>query len=385
MDERALERLLQSVITSCLAVPSILGSLGCGGSTTPATGADAAVSDAAHGDGAPTNDDSGGCGQVACGGCSCGPGCLQTTVCVDGAPQFGCDCDAGIDAGLSCMPDRTSCNFYLPFDCLDGSVPPDGGMDTPVQCQALCGAPQVNDCYPVTASGGVTVLACACGLSAGRRPEGFRLRRAGRARRQVGPVGTYFASVAQLEAASVGAFHTLAAELAAHGAPAHLPAAARRAARDEVRHARVMGKLARTHGAVVPRPVKRAAHTRALEAIAIENAVEGCVRETFGALTATLQARCASDPRVREAMQRIAADETRHASLGWAVAAWAHSRLDAPARARVEAARAAAVANLRAEMRAEPPGELVKAAGVPSARQAQRMIDEMDRVLWKAA
>jgi hypothetical protein len=36
-------------------------------------------------------------------------------------------------------------------------------------------------------------------------------------------------------------------------------------------------------------------------------------------------------------------------------------------------------------MRAEPADELVQTAGVPSARQVQQMIAEMDRVLWRAA
>jgi hypothetical protein len=385
MDERTLQRLLHRVLVNCLAAPTLLGSLGCGGSTgAPQNGTDASVhpdGGQADANGADANADTGGCGPVICGGCggACGPGCLETTVCVDGAPQYACDCDAGLDAGLSCSPDRTSCSFYLPFDCLDAGPPPDGGADTPAQCQALCGAPQVNACYPVMASGGVTVLACVCGLSAGRRPEGFRFRRT---QRRCGAVGAYFATLAQLEAASVRAFRTLAAELVANGAPAHLPAAAERAARDEVRHARTMGRFARRHGAKVPRLRPRTARARSLEAVAIENAVEGCVRETFGALNAVLQARTAGDARVREAMERIAADEIRHASLGWAVASWARSRLDAGAGARVDAARRAAVLQLREEMRVEPPDELVRAAGVPRAREARRMIAELERVLW---
>jgi hypothetical protein len=151
-----------------------------------------------------------------------------------------------------------------------------------------------------------------------------------------------------------------------------------------VRHARTMARFARRYGAVVPRLKRRPARARSLEEVAVENAIEGCVRETFGALSATLQARSAGDPRVREAMRRIAADETRHASLGWAVASWAHSRLDAAARARVETARASAVVDLRAEMHANPPEELVRIAGAPRAREAQRMIAEMERELWGA-
>ena len=63
----------------------------------------------------------------------------------------------------------------------------------------------------------------------------------------------------------------------------------------------------------------------------------------------------------------------------------ARSRLDAAARARVDAARPAAVVELSAEMQAEPAEDLVRTAGVPSARQAQRMIAEMERELWSAA
>jgi hypothetical protein len=57
---------------------------------------------------------------------------------------------------------------------------------------------------------------------------------------------------------------------------------------------------------------------RSLEELAVENAVEGCVRETYGALTAIWQARTAKDPSVAAAVRRIARDETRHAALSWA-------------------------------------------------------------------
>ncbi len=68
---------------------------------------------------------------------------------------------------------------------------------------------------------------------------------------------------------------------------------------------------------------------RSLEALAVENAVEGCVRETMGALFAMHQAASAADPHVRATMVSIAPDETRHAALGWAVAEWALDSLRA--------------------------------------------------------
>jgi hypothetical protein len=386
MNELVLERLFRRVLLTALA-PSLLGTMGCGEATGPGTGSDASMpSDAGTRDvrALPETgpDATGSCAPMACGGCgsSCGPGCLPTTECVDGKFQYGCNCDAGIDAGLTCEPDRTQCTFYLPLGCVDGSVPLDASTaPSAAECQALCGASQITACFPVEASGGATVLECACALSTGRRPAGFR---PGRARRG-GAVGQYFANMAQLEAASVGAFRVLAAELAAHGAPAHLRVAAKRAAQDEVRHARVMRGLARKNGTTVPRGKPIAVRPRSLEAIAVENAVEGCVRETFGALLATLQARLAKDADVRDVMVGIATDETRHASLGWSVAAWALPRLDEAGRARVAAARAAAVEELLAEVQKEPAEEL-RVVGLPSAAQARQLMVEMRRALWAA-
>lgn len=212
----------------------------------------------------------------------------------------------------------------------------------------------------------------------GRRPAAFALTQPAAA----SELGRLFATAAQLESASVHAFDILAEELHALGAPEALVAAARRAAADEVRHARVTTRLARRFGAdpdaavVAPRP------RRALEEVAIENAVEGCVRETFGALVATWQGCAAGDRAVRRAMARIAIDETRHAELAWAVDGWARSRLDLAARARLREARRAAVAALRARGDIEPSPALVATAGVPTAKRARYFVDATAAALW---
>ena len=104
---------------------------------------------------------------------------------------------------------------------------------------------------------------------------------------------------------------------------------------------------------------------RSLAAVAVENAVEGCVRETFGALTASWQAAHARDPHIARTMARIARDETRHAALAWAIARWVEPRLDARARRRIVAARRRAVRTLRRQARAAVPATLVRQAGVP--------------------
>src|SRR5580658_1383630 len=97
------------------------------------------------------------------------------------------------------------------------------------------------------------------------------------------PTRSRASEAAYLEAASVRAFDWLEDELSAHGAPERLQARARRAARDEVRHARVIRSFAERAGARVPSLRVKAARARSLEAMAVENAVEGCVNETLGA------------------------------------------------------------------------------------------------------
>ena len=87
---------------------------------------------------------------------------------------------------------------------------------------------------------------------------------------------------------------------------------------------------------------------RSLVEIARENAVEGCVRETAGAVVAARDAGRFEDPRLREIFAAIAVDERRHANLAWAVDDWARPRLTAAERRDVDAARAAAIRALAA-------------------------------------
>ena len=72
--------------------------------------------------------------------------------------------------------------------------------------------------------------------------------------------------------------------------------------------------------------------------VPLENAIEGCVRETYGAVVNLVEARASSDPVVRKAMRSIADDECRHAELAWAVAAWLRPRLTREERDAIERA-----------------------------------------------
>lgn len=190
----------------------------------------------------------------------------------------------------------------------------------------------------------IPVLMCSMGRMcvAGRRPVGMAAPR-----EESGSVrARWLATVAHLEAASIDAFRLLRRDLAAHGAPRALLRAASRAARDERRHARRMSALARRSGAAIEAPRTAPSPTPDLESLASHNAVEGCVRETFGALVARYQATHAQDHEVAAALARIAAEEARHAALAFRIDAWARRRLDRAARARVDEARRRAAEEL---------------------------------------
>jgi hypothetical protein len=220
------------------------------------------------------------------------------------------------------------------------------------------------------------------GCVIGRRPVGLREQRltAG-----CGALGQHFASAAQLEAASVPAFLRLAAELKLHGAGRALRRRALNSAQDEVRHARTTAALAHRFGGVASAPQIDDAPLRSLIEVAMENAAEGCVRETFGALVGHHQAAAARDRHIRRAMEVIARDETRHAELAWDVARWAERKLSAGERAQVREKRAEAIETLRRELREPVAPELVEAAGWPTPQAAEAMVESMDAQLWRAA
>ena len=203
----------------------------------------------------------------------------------------------------------------------------------------------------------------------GRRPEGLVFAAAPTAGRS--SVGAELALMAELEAASVPAFERLARELAAHGAPALLVERANTAARDEVRHARAMGQLAVQHGATVGTPSHAELTVRELLPLAIENAIEGCVREAYGALVASYQAERAA-PALRGTFQRLAKDERAHAALAEDVDCWLAEHLDEHGRAHVANARAMARAELRCSLENAVGCETL---GLPDRQAAVRLFD----------
>ena len=283
----------------------------------------------------------------------------------------------------------------------DAGALSEAGADAaaPVDCAALCrgaasycGKSEVTSCAIETFGAATMTVRCELADYNACLPSGAVCgRRAPRASEptmivQGGPLDApgWFAAAAALEAESIAAFRLLASELTGHGAPPGLVQRARSAARDEVRHARTMTRLAHP-SQPAPRRVARPRPGRALAEMAIDNAVEGCIRETFGALLATWQARHAASRDVREAMLIIARDETEHAALSWDIHEWALTRLTNTGHARVRDAMRSALAKLSAELLGPLHDEVRRATGLPSCDDGQALLRELMRTLWSEA
>ncbi len=264
-------------------------------------------------------------------GCSSGSGCpdqapMPTTAAITSAQACQMMEETGIDTtsyGPTCeqvCPNQPNCTLpdsyvsqVLALNPDAGASPGDGGLLT-LSCP----------------TGPATMLVtCHIMCGTGRLTEGYGA-----------PEGAErFVNMAYLEAVSVYAFERLERELGAHGAPPSLLREAQRARRDEVRHTAMTARLARERGGAprlpeAPAPIR----ARTLLEVALENAVEGCVRETYGAVQGLVEAQTSRDRGIRRAMKSIASDECRHAELAWAVHAWAMPRLSAKGRLKVERA-----------------------------------------------
>jgi hypothetical protein len=280
-------------------------------------------------------------------------------------------------------------------DCSSTSSCPDNGYEPPVTSAAAIDASLANG-GPLSATQceqvcdfGETVVTCVRESAEsvlcfeypfpceGRRPQG--LQEAPRTTRS--GFDCHLADAAWLEAASVDAFRVLRRELRAHGAPRRLLRAASRSARDERRHARVTKAVARSFGVAVALVQRDAPQPRSLSALALENAVEGCVRETWGALIAIRQGSRASERTIRAAMASIARDEIRHAELAWSIDAWLRPRLSADEQEQVSEARARAVAELSRDLETPLPQAERERLGLPGAQEASQLLRQLDRSL----
>lgn len=305
-----------------------------------------------------------------------------------GAPALKCNyiapdaCGCGVDDKVP-LPEPCTDALRV-FPCGEPSpTVVDASYQGPLYDDAVCAkhcswaygdASGHTQCGPGRDENGALMIKCYATGCFGRRPEGL----ADVSPACGEPIGAYFADACRMEAASVHAFAALREELRMHGAPAELVGRAERAQEDEVRHARMTAKLARRFGAEegawAEPPQVTSLGQRSLEAVALENAIEGCVNETYAALLAMWQGENARDGRVREAMRAIAEDETRHASLACSVAQWIEPLLDDEARSRVDEALAHAVRELARSSSLPPSGDLVVARLAPTAEQQAALV-----------
>jgi hypothetical protein len=292
----------------------------------------------------------------------------------------------GASAVSACSSSHGSCDGFVSQSYTRDMMPEAGavtqapGTMLPLQdCESICtdnpGGGSLDSCKTIATDAGATVECTYRTICEGRRPPGLV---AACPMESGDEVGDFFAHVAHLEAASVFAFRALAGELRVLRAPRALTRSARRAAQEETRHARATRALARARGAHVAKVERRATAPRSLEEIALENMVEGCVRETWGALLATFQALHAADPHVRAEMKRIARDEARHASLAWSIHRWSEPRLSRRARSEVRRAQDAAIAELRTSLRLSAPSTVLQGARLmPPSVHAVAMFDAL--------
>lgn len=262
---------------------------------------------------------------------------------------------------LGSNPRKGSCGWSVVLEGDLATCQWDAGVGSHEQCAQLC----AGETYCRQSSVPTTVF---CGHPCrGRGYEGLDENGAPIAV----DVATYLARAAFYEAASADAFTHLVHALRHHRAPRALLRACREARADELRHARAAETLAERHGATVVRPTSAPVLPRSLEALAIENVVEGCVGESFGVVVGMWQAAHAPTEELRAFYNKIVADEARHAALAWRVDAFLRAHLDRAANARVDRAREEALVRLGRSLDAPA----VDGVGLPSKRDAQRLLD----------
>jgi rubrerythrin len=126
-------------------------------------------------------------------------------------------------------------------------------------------------------------------------------------------------------------FARLAHRLERAGASATVVELARRASRDERRHAERCAGLAAAHGQPVsgeppPPPEVAPAGLPPPDALLYELVAACCVAETGSVAVLTSLLASARDPGLRAVLRELAVDEVAHARLGWAYLAGEHRR-----------------------------------------------------------
>lgn len=283
--------------------------------------------------------------------------------------------DSGIpDAGNVCLPSKPADAGWLviPGSCSNEVTTRHHGVvrfndvcrHEGAICDEYCGGIWNYGCHLLESEPSEVVCWQGC---VGRLIDGAQPRFDGEG------LGGALANMAAHEGAAAFAFAELAREVEAHGLSSQLVNAAKRAAVEEVRHTQLVGTLAHARGGRFEVRVNRRHEARSLEEIALENAVEGCVRETLGAMVGLYQSQHAHDARVREVMKIVSADELGHAAWSHALAETLESRLPLSARRRVRSAREESLQTAAKELATAVEARHVAALGFPDEERLQSL------------
>ena len=138
-----------------------------------------------------------------------------------------------------------------------------------------------------------------------------------------------------------------------------------RAAEQEVMHARLMAKQCFKENSSPP-PLKFGQlPKRSIFELAMDNAIEGCVFETYAALRAHYQANHAQDLNIKKIMKLIAKDETEHAQLAWDIHQWLMKQLTKQQQLEIHRAQQKAFEKLAQEVAKDAQTELGHQLGNP--------------------
>ncbi len=137
----------------------------------------------------------------------------------------------------------------------------------------------------------------------------------------------HWTQIGRFEHASIASFARFGLQLMRLGAPPKLLRDTSRALADEIEHARLAFGLASAYAGAPVGPGGLdvgGAMEPTMDVLEIVDGLiaEACVGETLAAIEAHEAARWAEDPAVASVLERIAADEWRHAQLGWGALGW---------------------------------------------------------------
>jgi hypothetical protein len=215
-------------------------------------------------------------------------------------------------------------------------------------------------------------------------PNGLHLKNGSAATQSsVNVLGQYLADMTAMETAAITAFYNLSLELEAYDAPADLIARARQAVLEETRHSEMAALLAASFDAEMPEVTVDDFCLRSLYEIAIENAVEGCVNETFAAACGLWQSEYAQLYVFRKVIGHITEEEMGHAALSWEIHQWIMPQLSEAQQEQIRLAQAEAVDSLVSDFKQESNPVLQQAFGLPTKDDAARLFTQLKNSVWE--